>query len=121
MPILATLEIKLATTDGDGSQVLETERIVFPCGTNLPKREIVSLTGSAFTALTAPSGAKGIFIVNAPANISLTLKSVTGDTGIAMTPASNSAGLPIFLPVSSPSIGILNGNATARTITIIWV
>lgn len=73
----------------------------------------VSLTGSAFTALTVPSGSKAVVIYLPATAVSLTLKGITGDSGIAITPASNALGLPVVLPLgSSPSIGITNGGGT---------
>lgn len=73
----------------------------------------VSLTGSAFTALTVPSGSKAVVIYLPATAVSLTLKGVTGDSGVPITPASNALGLPVVLPLgSSPSIGITNGGST---------
>lgn len=77
------------------------------------QKQEVSLTGSAFTTITVPSGARAVLIEPGSAT-SLTIKGVTGDTGTTIVPSSNTPGLPIFLPLgSSPSLGILNGGSTA--------
>lgn len=85
-----------------------------------PVVQIISLTGSAFTALTPPAGA--VFCCLALGNaVSLTLKGVTGDTGLALTPATNPLGLDAMFPLgASPSIGIANGNTSAQPIAVIW-
>lgn len=85
-------------------------------GTN-GQRQTVSLSGSAFTALTVPSGAKGIFIPSPP--VSLTLKGVTGDTGVTITGATTN-GVPIMLPLTgTPSLGLANGGSSA-TVDVIF-
>lgn len=77
------------------------------------KREPVTLTGSGtFTALSPPSGAKGMRLTLPTNAASLTLKGVTGDTGVVIVGASGYTGLPIVLPLSSPSVGILNAGAS---------
>lgn len=85
----------------------------------LPKTEVISLTGSAFTALSPPSGALGVLIIPESA-VSLSLKNVTGDaTGIVTVPATAN-GIPILLPLgTAPGLGFLNNGATA-TVKVIW-
>lgn len=86
----------------------------------LPKREVVSLTGSAFTALSPPSGAKAA-IIDVGTSVSLTLKGLTGDSGTTVAPASSPIGLPLVVPLgATPSIGFANGSATAQTVTVWW-
>jgi hypothetical protein len=78
------------------------------------KREPVTLTGSStFNALSPPSGTKGMRLFLPSTAASLTLKGVTGDgTGIVIVGASGYTGLPIILPLSSASVGILNAGST---------
>lgn len=84
--------------------------------------ETVSLTGSAFTALTPPTGTKGVVIILGTAT-SLTLKGATGDTtGIKIAPASNPVNIPFCTPLgASPSLGILNGESSAQSVKVVWL
>lgn len=122
MPSLARVVLEASVQDGRETLPLVYRDILaaIGAGTN-GKRETVSLTGSStFTALTVPSGAKAVLIL-VGTNASLTLKGVTGDTGIALTPSSNAAGYPVLLPLgTSPSIGILNAGTTA-SVEVIWL
>ncbi len=122
MPI-ANLQIQFSVEDGQGGRDADSTRARWSTGDANSlgvKREKISLTGSAFTALTVPTGAKSVEIRVGSA-ISLTLKGVTGDTGITIAPASNPISAPVFLPLgASPSVGILNGSASAQTIETIW-
>lgn len=124
MAAFADVSISLTTRDGQGlrlSFVPDGYRFTVGSG-NAGKFEQVSLTGSAFTALTVPTGAKGI-LIDLKNAVSLTLKGVTGDgTGIALEPSTNATGLPLLMPLgTSPSIGILNGSASAQLIDVYWV
>lgn len=122
MPI-ATMRGEILVEDGLGG----VDRIPFnarwSCGDSSSlgvKREKVSLTGSAFTALTPPSGATAV-ILRLGASVSLTQKGVTGDTGTTIAPTSNPKGVPFLIPLgASPSIGIANAGSTV-TIEVIWI
>lgn len=90
------------------------------------KREVVSLTGSAFTALSPPSSARVLVIEfdKEPNDsiINLTLKGVTGDTGVKLVPSSAQPKIPLVLPLgASPSIGIANAESSAQSIEILWL
>ena len=96
-----------------------------PVSTN-GKRENVTLTLSAFTALSPPTGSSMLVIdFSRPPNstiISLTLKGVTGDTGITLRPATNLKPIPLILPLgATPSIGIANGHSANQTIELLWL
>ena len=96
-----------------------------PVSTN-GKRENVSLTLSAFTALSPPSGASMLVIdFSRPPNstiINLTLKGVTGDTGITLRPATNLKPMSLILPLgATPSIGILNNHSSTQVIELLWL
>lgn len=123
MSAIAQLELSLVLKGTEGTTQLAYEPAPFRFAPTVGKREDVSLTGSAFVALSPPVGSKMVAIVLPATAVSLTIKGVTGDgTGIAITPASNFLGLPILLPLgASPSIGILNGSATAVVATLIWL
>ena len=120
---LATLHFFLDVVSDDGETSQAFNRTVrWVPALDGGKREIVSLPGSAFTALTVPSGAKAVLIVLEAAAVSLTLKGLTADTGTTIAPASNPINGPTFLFLgATPSIGILNGSATTRTALVVWL
>lgn len=119
---LARLRLTLEVTGNDGATAQYVDRTVnwvpaVPGG----KREEVSLTGAAFTALSPPTGARAVLILPDEEAVSLSLKGVTGDTGTTMAPASNPINGPSLLFLgSSPSIGIANGGSTT-TAVVIWL
>lgn len=119
MGSIADIETRVKITTNGGSTIPypQTEHRFALGSADDGKRESVSLTGSStFTALTVPSGAKGVRILLPATATSLTLKGVTGDTGVTIVGASGYTGLPIVLPVSSPSIGILNAGSTVTAV-----
>lgn len=75
--------------------------------------ETVTLTGSSFTAIAVPAGAKAALFEFDTTDVNMVLKGVTGDTGITISPATNPVGCPMLLPLgASPSLGILNNGPT---------
>lgn len=73
--------------------------------------------GSGFNAITVPATAKGAIIIPAITGVvALTLKGVTGDTGIALS--KNSPNLISFDTSPPVTIGITTGSAT--TLRIVW-
>lgn len=73
-------------------------------------------TVNGFQAFTVPSGAAAVLIIPDSANAqTLTLKGVTGDTGIALSKTQ-----PTVVALgTSPSIGITTGGSA--TFTIVWM
>ena len=68
---------------------------------------------SGFNTLTRPAGADGAVIVPDPANTqTLTLKGITGDTGLALSKT-----IPSVIPCAA-NIGITAGGAT--TVAVRW-
>jgi hypothetical protein len=115
MASIVTIENALRVEDSDGHSLEFGTPTRFSMGVASDSSDIraVSLAGSGFTALAVPTGAKAVRIWLPATAVSLTLKGITGDTGIAITPSSNALALPVTLPLASaPSIGILNGGAT---------
>jgi len=116
MSAIADLELSLTVRGADGSvQAAYSPEPPFRWAPSVLKRESVSLVGtSTFTALSPPSGAALLVLVLAGTPTgALTLKGVTGDTGIAIAPASGFKGFPAVIPLgTSPGIGILNAGAT---------
>ena len=123
MSQLAKINLNIEVKDETFNRVVgEVKTITFAPGTLLPKREKVTLTLSAFTALSPPSGAKAILILLPTTIINLTLKSITGDGGTTIVPATNPSGVPLLLPLgSSPNIGILNNHSSNQVVDIIWL
>lgn len=74
---------------------------------------------SGFNSITVPSGVTGAYMLPPPANTqTLTLKGVTGDTGIAISPT---APCVIGFASSPPAtIGITAGG-TVNNFVIIWI
>ncbi len=108
-----TADIVLSAVCNDGSR--DTQKfyvaptIADVLGTN-GQRQDVALT-AAFTALTVPTGAVAVLIKLVSGAVTLTLKGVTGDTGIKLQSGTLST-IPICLPLgATPSIGILSDGA----------
>lgn len=121
MAAIAELNVSLVLTGTEGSLQLVHEPPPFRWSPLVGKRESVSLTGGVFTALSPPANSKAVIIVLPITAAALSLKSVTGDGGIALVPVSNFIGLPIVLPLgATPSIGLLNAGATCA-IDVIWL
>lgn len=80
------------------------------------QQQAVSLTASAFTALTVPTGAKAMLVETTSLD-GVKLKGVTGDTGISVDSTT-----PILVPVSddNTTIGFQNMNSTASQIRVYW-
>ena len=103
----ASIFSRVVVTDSSGDEVSRDEvasTIADEVGFR-GKRETVTL-GVGFTALSPPTGAAWCQIRWASGTGTWTLKSITGDAGIAMgTPSATTA--PLLIPLSSASIGIL--------------
>ena len=121
----ARVELKTDMTvlSNEGFPVVLDERIArWPALADNGKREVVSLPATTFTALTVPSGASCVMMFPKTTSDTLLLKSITGDGGIAITPASNVLPIPVILPLgASPNIGILNSGSSAETIELLWL
>jgi hypothetical protein len=124
MSAVAEVKIEVTVESGDGitARHKSSKRWSPAAALATGKVESVSLTGSAFTALSPPTGAKAVALVLPTSAESLTLKGVTGDTGIVLSPASGFVGCDALIPLgSSPSIGITNGDSTTVVIQAIWL
>jgi hypothetical protein len=120
MAMLTSVQVLVTSRDEDG-EVFRNNRPPLQISHTSLKREVVTCTGSAFTALSPPTGAKAVLIRPPAGAVSLTLKGVTGDTGCTVAPASNPLQADLFLTLgASPSIGIANGNATDRNVDVTW-
>jgi hypothetical protein len=120
MAYQAKLSISLDVRDAEGNSTLPYDPEPFRWSPTILKREVVSLTGAAFTALSPPTGATAVLILPG-ALVSLTLKGITGDAGIPVTPASGPISAPLFLTLgATPALGILNPGSTG-TVTVLWV
>ena len=102
----------------DGTTTLETTGLItkyFTSGAR--QQQQISLTASAFTAITVPSGARAVIIDMLSAD-GIKLKGLTGDQGISLDSV-----VPIVLPLSGDgtvTIGIQNLETTAQTIRVFW-
>lgn len=93
----------------------------------LGERDSVALA-NGFNAFTVPTGAKGLMIIveEVDGTVPLTLKGVTGDTGITVQVGTNDieAPFPILLPLgTTPVVGITAaiGAGESCTVTLIWL
>lgn len=120
MPI-GTLRISLEVKADDGSLALEYVPGAIRWSPGVLKRETVTLTAAAFTTFTQPSGASLLIVIPASAAASLTLKGVTGDSGIGSVPNTLYKGFPMLLPLSAAiNVGIANAGAVT-TAELIWL
>lgn len=110
------------TTENGLAINMETPPVRFGSAAGLPKQEVVSLTGSAFTALSPPTGSKALIIRPGLAT-SLTLKGITGDSAsLTIAPAANPLGGDmLFYLGAAPVLGILNGSVSAQSVTLLWL
>lgn len=80
-----------------------------------PGSSITTNLASGANTITVPTGATGVLIVPPASNaVTLTLKGVTGDTGIAVGLIS-----PIFLSLNSVSTFVITAGS-AVTVRLIW-
>lgn len=122
---LATYYLRATVEDASGT-IWNMEQPPVKFGLGVPNQQApvdqeFSIPASTFQALSPPAGARLLLIrTSAP---SLTLKGVTGDTGIALTPAANVLPIDIAIPLgATPSVGIANGSATtAATVRCAWL
>jgi len=118
------LKIELEVSDIESKTVLGQEldrKWSLPSGLPNGQRQPISLTASAFTSITVPSGVNAVMLVLGAA-FNLVLKGITGDTGINLVPTTNPLGIDVFLPLgASPSLGILNNHTSAQTIEVIFL
>lgn len=124
MAALTTLHVELTVEDSQGVALernLLPQKFVPYSNPYDGQVTAVTLTGSAFTALSVPTGASLLLLEIPVSATSLILKGITGDTGINLVPSSNFLGLPAVIPLgASPSVGIQNNGATV-TIQAVFV
>lgn len=98
-----------------------TERAACGAGTN-GIIQSVTLTASTYTSFTIPASAKQVIITIPAGAKSLTLKGNTSDTGVSLIGSTPSPqNLVVKLPVSSPTLGIANGDgAVAPVVELRW-
>lgn len=115
----AALLQRVIVTDSDGDEVSRDEiasTIADEVGYR-SKRETVSLA-AAFNALSPPTGATFCQIRWVSGTGTLTLKGVTGDTGVALGTLT-SASPALCLPLSSASVGILASGT--GSVEVLWL
>lgn len=80
----------------------------------------VALPASTFTALSVPAGATHMAILLNGA-VSLSLKGLTGDTGIPLVGTTARAWDVVLMPINSTTIGILNSGASAASVEVLFL
>lgn len=121
MATQARILLRVVLTDSNGidrNEVEDVDTIADVVAEN-GKREQVTLS-NGFTALSPPTGAQAVVIRPISGAFTMTLKSVTGDTGIVLGAASTLPILPVMLPLgSSPSIGLTCTGASV--VELLWL
>lgn len=117
-----TAEISVAVVTNNGTR----DVITFPVSTSvtlvagLQDGQMTPLTlASGFNALTVPTGAQGVMIRLTAGALTITVKGVTGDTGVVLQSGTLTT-VPIILPLgTSPSIG-LTTSGTGGTCEVLF-
>lgn len=124
MASIADVKMEITVSDATGVTAHHKSSKKFSPASALVagKLETVTLTQSAFTALSPPTGARAVALMIPTTAISLTLKGITGDTGVKIAPTSNCVGIDALIPLgTSPSIGIANGDTSDLVIQVLWM
>jgi hypothetical protein len=117
--MLAELNLFLGARDGNAQRLGLS--VFARWNAEVLDQQEYTLAPAAFQALSVPSGAQGVLIDPGGA-VSLTLKGVTGDTGIAVAPATLPITVPIILPLGPTAVlGIRNGAGVAQTIRVAFL
>lgn len=109
-------KVEIKATADDGQDVLQSTGLItkyFTSGTI--QQQYVTLTASAFTNISIPSGAKAMLIDVISAD-GIKLKGVTGDTGISLDST-----VPVLLPITqdgTATIGIQNLETASQRIKV---
>jgi hypothetical protein len=114
---------RVAVSDASGTREWSQPSTKF--GLGVGAYEVVqdlTLTGSADTVVSVPTGAKAVFIRPGTA-VSLSIKGATGDGNLlTVTPASNPIAADMFLTLgASPVLVIHNGSAATQAITLVFL
>lgn len=121
--------VRLVVEDSDGEELSRQDvesDVAIATALVDGKREPVAIPAAGFTALTMPSGARGVIIrlVSGMGDCLLTLKGPTGDTGIVLKLAATTTlpSLPIVVPLASTSvIGIASATGVAAgVVEVTW-
>ena len=109
-------EVRVSINDGS-STVVDWGLVVDSFTSGTRQTQTVTLTGSAFTALTVPSGAKGLFI-DTSAISGLKLKGISADNGISLD-----ATCPLLMSISDDgaTVGIQNLYSTSQDVQVTWL
>lgn len=118
MTTTATVAASIVMNDGTKNTVVE--QIVASIADVVAengKLELVSLAAATFQALSPPTGSAGVLMKLISGAVTITLKGVTGDTGIVLQSGTLST-VGVLLPLgTTPSIGLLaSGTATVQCI-----
>ena len=111
----ATIEVRGKVSDGS-STVMDTGLITKTFTANARQQQTVNLTANAFTNIAVPNTADAV-LIDIGTNRSLTLRAVTGATGISLDSA-----CPIMFPVSADNVtfGLFNANTSNVQVRVYW-
>jgi hypothetical protein len=121
MTIAARVLLRATVTDDADGEVVMAETIAASIADvvgTAGKRETVALT-AAFTALSPPTGSAAVMIRVVSGAVTITLKGVTGDTGVVLQSGTLTT-IPLLLPLgTTPSIGLLSSGTAV--VECIWL
>ena len=82
--------------------------------------ELKTMTAGAFNAITVPPGTPELLVIVPPSTnaLAMTLKGVTGDTGILLAPGDPSV---VSLATTITSIGLTIGAGSDFTVALGWL
>ena len=110
------IEVRGSVDDGS-TTVLDSGVITKYFGSGTRQQQSVSLTASAFTTISVPTGTKGVLIDVLTAD-GIKLKGVTADTGISLDST-----FPVLIPLSTDgtaTLGIQNMETAVQQIKLFW-
>lgn len=111
-------KIEVRGTADDGEDVTSSSGLItkyFPSGN--VQQNTVSLTASAFTAISVPSGAKAV-LIDVMSTDGIKLKGLTGDQGISLDDST-----PVLLGLSTDgtvTMGFQNMEPSNQQIKLFW-
>lgn len=120
-----------------GNITVTSSSITFPSGTtgatlvegplvfSIPSPVIavnsLTFSGASFISTTGPANATTCIVLPPNGNtIALTLKGITGDTGIPLNPAGPISAFLTFPANTTPVVGLTSGAAISGAVTLIW-
>ncbi len=119
MSRIAEIRISVVVTGTNGAleEVYEPGPIRFAPA--VLQRQTLALANGANT-VTVPTGAKFVLLI-LNSVLSLTIKGISGDTGIPLTPSSAPLGIPGLFPLNAATSFVITNGTTAQSIDALFL